>query len=145
MGKPKENANCPYCLSPIADNEEKIRCPVCGVAHHAECWRMNGKCSVYGCEGWQAWSSEISDKIAPKIRDEIDIDATGTETEKQVRTVSTGPLCIECGKPVKPGRMVCGSCRGIWRPRYLENCAGPSVLLLGGVIALVVFVLKGLS
>jgi len=143
MRKAKESANCPYCLSPIEDDAERVRCPVCGVAHHAECWRTNGKCSVYGCDGWQTWSGAIADKIAPKIASEIDID--GAETERSTSGVSAGPLCMDCGKPVRRGQLVCGRCkRGGW-PGWLENCVGPSVIILGVLIAIVSLIVKGLN
>jgi len=143
MEKARESANCPYCLSPIQVNEDKVRCPVCGVDHHTECWRMNGKCSVYGCDGWQAWSGEIADKIAPKIRGSIDIDKSGTE--RTTVGAQTGPLCMECGEPVKHGQLVCRRCRKIGRPRYLENCMGPSVIMLGVFVGIVSLLVKGLS
>ena len=143
MEKVNESANCPYCLSPIEGNAERIRCPVCGVVHHAECWRTNGKCSVYGCDGWQAWSGAIADKIAPKIRGDIDID--GAETERSTSDVSAGPLCIDCGKPVRRGQLVCSSCKRGGLPGWLENCVGPSVIILGGLIAIVSLIVKGLN
>ena len=131
-------STCPYCLSPIEDRAEKVRCPVCGVDHHAECWQANGKCSVFGCDGWQAWSSAINDKIAPRIADKIDVDIRGTER----RAVTENPLCIDCGKPVGQGELVCGSCRRRSRPAFLENCLGPSVILLGSIVALAVLLVK---
>ena len=106
--------------------------------HHAECWRANGKCSVYGCEGWQAWSSAINDKIAPRIADKIDVDIRGTER----RAVTDNPLCIDCGKPVGQGELVCASCRRRSRPAFLENCLGPSVILLGGIVGLAMLLAK---
>lgn len=141
MKRAKESVNCPYCLSPIEDDEEQIRCPVCGVAHHAECWHANGKCSVYGCDGWQAWSGPIADKIAPKIAGDIDIDAAGTE--RSASGVSAEALCMDCGKPVKRGQLVCGRCKRGDRPGWLENCTGPSVIILGGLIAIVSLIVKG--
>lgn len=143
MRKAKETANCPYCLSPIEGDAEQIRCPVCGVAHHAECWRTNGKCSVYGCDGWQAWSGAISDKIAPRIAAEIDIDTT--DTRRSTQGASDCPLCIECGKPVKPGRLVCHGCGQSWRPSWMENCAVTGAIMLGVFVAIVSLVVKGLS
>ncbi len=130
---------CPYCLSPIEDKAEKVRCPVCGVDHHAECWRANGKCSVYGCDGWQAWSSAINEKIAPRIADKVDVEIRGTER----RAVQDNPLCIECGEPVDPGELVCGKCRRRHRPGLFEGCLGPSVVLLTVVAGLAALLGKG--
>ena len=133
-------STCPYCLSPIEKRAERVRCPVCGVDHHAECWRANGKCSVYGCEGWQAWSTAINEKIAPRIADKIDVEFRGTGR----RAVQDNPLCIECGQPVKPGQMTCARCRKRRRARYLDNCLGPSVIVLAALVGLTVLLFRGL-
>jgi len=133
-------STCPYCLSPIESKAEKVRCPICGVDHHAECWRANGKCSVYGCDGWQAWSSAIADKIAPRIADKIEVDIRGAQRQ----AVPDNPLCIKCGKPVGQNQMVCTSCRWRKRPEYLDNCLGPSIILLGCFVAGIALILKGL-
>ena len=143
MRKTTESTNCPYCLSPIGEAESKVRCPVCGVVHHEECWRDNGKCSVYGCDGWQAWSGAIADKIAPKIADDISLDQEQIAVAE--RPTPTGPLCIKCGKPVKQGQLHCWKCGRDSHPGWLENCGGPSVIALGVLIALAMLLLKGLS
>lgn len=141
MEKAKESSICPYCLSPIAEHEEHILCPVCGVAHHGECWRMNGKCSVYGCDGWQAWSADIAEKIAPKLKGGVHLEDADLETTERPRY--DGPVCMECGRPVKRGQLTCFKCRrkGF---RFLENCFGPSIIIVGGIIAAVTLLLKGL-
>src|SRR5512140_1292554 len=42
---------CPYCQTPIAAGAEVVVCPDCGTTHHAECWRENGRCTTFGCDG----------------------------------------------------------------------------------------------
>lgn len=42
---------CPYCQTPIVAGEEMVICPQCKTPHHAECWRDNRGCAVYGCAG----------------------------------------------------------------------------------------------
>lgn len=103
---------------------------------------MNGKCSVYGCDGWQAWSEAITDKIAPRVAGRITIDATAAT--RRVANGEPEPLCIECGSTVKPGELVCANCRRSERPRLFESCAGPSVIALGGLIAMILLLLKRL-
>jgi predicted amidophosphoribosyltransferase len=44
-------AKCPYCQTAIKRGEWIKVCPFCGVPHHWECWRENGGCTTYGCEG----------------------------------------------------------------------------------------------
>lgn len=41
--------NCAICLSPIEPADEITTCPACQAVYHAECWRENGGCAVYGC------------------------------------------------------------------------------------------------
>jgi hypothetical protein len=141
MEKARESTVCPYCLSPIEDKEERVLCPACGVAHHVECWQTNGKCSVYGCDGWQAWDADIAEKIAPKLKGDLELDGTDLEVAPRTRG---GPLCIECGKPVKRGQLTCRKCRTRNSAAY-QGCMGTSILLIGGVITIVTLLVKGLS
>ena len=41
---------CAYCKEPIHNDSSVIYCSVCGTPHHAECFQLNGKCSVFGCD-----------------------------------------------------------------------------------------------
>lgn len=41
--------SCAICQSGIAPGEEVASCPACRAPYHAECWRDNGGCAVYGC------------------------------------------------------------------------------------------------
>lgn len=40
---------CVVCRSPIAPDEPAESCPSCAARYHAECWRYNDGCGVYGC------------------------------------------------------------------------------------------------
>jgi len=141
MRKPKENKNCPYCLSPVGQDEDKVRCPRCGVIHHSDCWKANGSCSVYGCDGWAVWSSAISDKVAPQASDSVEITPveTATETAKEVYR------CIKCGAEIRKGQMECLKCRRRWDNHFFDNCTGPSVLFIGGVVGIAIFIMRALS
>src|SRR5436309_2241495 len=37
---------CPYCLTTVDGDIPSMSCPVCGIPHHAECWRENGGCTT---------------------------------------------------------------------------------------------------
>ena len=144
MRRANENTKCPCCLSPIAELEETVCCPECGVVHHAECWQVNGKCSTYGCEGWQRWSNETSNMIAPEIIAEIDTGDVGTEPSS--KPSSERLLCMECGEPVKRGQIICLHCRiKGFRLGFIDNCTTLSVVILGGVITLAYLIMKQLS
>lgn len=136
----RENRNCPYCLSPIAEHEERVRCPKCGVVHHAECWRTNGQCSVYGCDGWAQWNADIAEKISPAEPEAVEIADTRPRSKREPETAR----CIECGATVHANQMLCGNCRRRQPSERWQNCAGPSVLLVGGVVWLICLTVRAL-
>lgn len=141
MEQTKEKQICPYCLSAIEENDEYILCPACGVAHHHECWQTNGKCSVYGCDGFQAWDSDIAGRIAPKLKGDVNLDSDDLEVAPRAYA---GPVCIECGRRVRRGQLTCLKCRTKNTPLY-QGCFGTGVLFIGGFIALITLLLKGLG
>ena len=42
---------CPFCRSAVLPSQDGIVCSACGIPHHCECWRLNGRCTTYGCIG----------------------------------------------------------------------------------------------
>jgi hypothetical protein len=40
---------CPYCRSPIVDDEPLTVCEGCGTRHHADCYAENSGCTIFGC------------------------------------------------------------------------------------------------
>ena len=58
---------CPYCRFPIKAGEAVQICPSCGVAHHQDCWRENGGCTVYGCRSSPAMAGTAPAAAAPPI------------------------------------------------------------------------------
>lgn len=142
MRKVTENRNCPYCLSMIDINEEKIRCPKCGVMHHTDCWKANGSCSVYGCDGWAIWTNQITERVAPDTVSNVDLTKAGSVASRNQEVVR----CIDCGVEVKPGQVTCWSCRRRNAGNYyFDNCAGPTILVLCGVISIITLVVKTLT
>ena len=45
------SSTCPYCRSSLAGSERATTCSHCGLSYHQECWRENGGCAAYGCQG----------------------------------------------------------------------------------------------
>ena len=43
--------SCPYCMTKIEPGVATVVCPQCGIPHHADCWRENGRCTTFGCQG----------------------------------------------------------------------------------------------
>lgn len=40
---------CAYCKESIGETEPAISCAVCHTPHHQDCFQLNGKCAVFGC------------------------------------------------------------------------------------------------
>lgn len=136
MSTPTESRNCPYCLNPVTPEEDRIRCPKCGVTHHAECWKTYGKCSVYGCDGWAAWSDTIGDKIAPPAQDAVIIDDKPRQPQPERN------LCIRCGVEVGQSQLLCRSCWWKSKRYWMESCTGPSLLVLAGVVGGIAWIVR---
>ena len=47
----RHQPHCPFCLSAIRPEDDSVVCSACGIPHHRECWRLNRKCTTYGCVG----------------------------------------------------------------------------------------------
>jgi hypothetical protein len=44
------NSVCPYCRAPIDPaQDEQVICEGCDTPHHADCYKENGGCTVFGC------------------------------------------------------------------------------------------------
>ncbi|MGC8863033.1 MAG: RING finger protein [Armatimonadota bacterium] len=152
----KKNTSCPYCLGPMADAVETVTCPRCGTVHHAECWRDNGRCSVHGCDGWVVWSNRIGKRLAPQAPDNFELSRQELDSPRGPGPALAGGVadpvdnaeyrCIECGGPVPKNKLVCASCRlTIGNTHFLENCFGPSVILLAGFAGIVVLVVRAVT
>lgn len=52
---------CPYCRAPVeAPEDEVLECPGCGTPHHADCFKENGGCTVFGCTSAPAAEPKLS-------------------------------------------------------------------------------------
>jgi hypothetical protein len=51
QGEGTKAATCPYCRAGLLAGEPSTACPRCETEHHAECYRENGGCTVFGCAG----------------------------------------------------------------------------------------------
>ena len=40
---------CAYCKESIGETEPAISCATCHTPHHQDCFQLNGKCAVFGC------------------------------------------------------------------------------------------------
>lgn len=42
--EPAAQGDCPVCLAPVLRADEITVCPICGAAHHWQCWQRQGGC-----------------------------------------------------------------------------------------------------
>ncbi len=82
---------CPYCRTTIEANAPAVVCPQCGIPHHEDCWRENGRCTTFGCQG-RATS------------------ATFPTPGADLRYVNDRP-CPVCGFLMRPYETSCPYCR----------------------------------
>ncbi len=155
----EENKECPFCLSRIREGDDYVPCPKCGVEHHAECWERNGKCSVQKCDGWARWNGAIAKRMAPKLDGSVDLStdlsaSEGVDTAEMTRKaqtarpatkeVSNAQRCIKCGTEVPAQTLLCGGCRRA-PGHFWENCSGPALVFLAGVIGITTLIVRALA
>jgi RING finger family protein len=46
-----QDAVCPFCRDEIREQDATWLCSECNAVHHVGCWRENGRCSAFGCNG----------------------------------------------------------------------------------------------
>ena len=42
---------CPYCKTPLTENDSIVVCSSCEMPHHLNCWQENKGCTTFGCTG----------------------------------------------------------------------------------------------
>ena len=74
--------NCPFCKTPITEEDAVKVCPACGIPHHEGCWQENGGCTTFGC------------------------------SEQHYEEQHTNPtdVCTNCGAPLGDGQLFCPKC-----------------------------------
>jgi Zn ribbon nucleic-acid-binding protein len=88
--------NCAICLSPVASGEETAVCPACQAVYHADCWRENGGCAIYGC----AQVPVVEKRQAL----EIPVSYWGQENKQ----------CPSCGREILAAALRCRHCGAIF-------------------------------
>ena len=77
---------CPYCKTPLREDDDVVVCSICEMPHHKDCWIENAACTTFGCTG--TMMSPEGESLVDKV---------------------TVP-CKNCGAPVKIGNKFCTKC-----------------------------------
>ena len=60
---------CPYCRSELSTKDSLVICRSCKTVHHESCWRINHRCSVFGCRGMKCGNYANNKKPAKQKMD----------------------------------------------------------------------------
>jgi predicted nucleic acid-binding Zn ribbon protein len=131
---------CPYCLSPILENDQSAACDDCGARHHVECLLENGGCAATNCRK-QVRPMPIEIEIDAEPRTLLVLSKESVEQARPSRLKLVDNPCIRCGKQLPEGELYCAACTPeIHENRDARN-VGPLLTVMIGVIAVVAAVL----
>jgi DNA-directed RNA polymerase subunit RPC12/RpoP len=77
---------CPYCRAEITPTDRTRVCPACHTPHHADCWKENKGCTVFGCS------------MAPPDEEKISLAGAVSSAPRVVGTVQPPPIAT--GSPM---------------------------------------------
>lgn len=52
--------HCAYCKEVMMDDQQAVQCVSCGTPHHNECFQLNGRCTVFGCNSTRSLEPDIA-------------------------------------------------------------------------------------
>ncbi len=78
---------CRVCGDKVGEKDQIVKCDKCQTPHHRECWKYNGKCSVFGC-GNLTFISNQEEKIG--------VSEPCTHCQRPI--VKTEEECADCSK-----------------------------------------------
>ena len=56
---------CPYCKTPLTEEDDIVVCSVCEMPHHKDCWIENAACTTFGCTG--SMMSPVGESLVDKV------------------------------------------------------------------------------
>ena len=127
-------STCPYCLAPVAENEESVTCESCGTAHHIDCWTENTGCCVRDCP---KAVRNIELDLPPAHADTLVFSREAVEAAPPRRAQPVSNPCMRCGKQVADGELYCAACQPERDESPDSRNAGP-LLIVAALLALVV-------
>lgn len=96
----REVATCPFCQTGVFETDESESCGECRTLYHADCWKENDGCAIYGCTN-SAETIKWSDNQIP-------VSYWGKETKAcpscSQEIVSSALRCKHCGTVFKSAK-----------------------------------------
>lgn len=135
LSDPRE---CPYCLTPIGQDNPTTACDLCGRSHHTECWLENDGCCASDCGGARR---RLDVQVEPRpLR--ISLTREAVEAAAPRAGGSVNP-CIRCGKPVPEGEIHCVECEPGPEPDPDAANLAPMLLLVGLLAVVLAWLIAG--
>lgn len=102
--------SCAVCKTKFSENDDIVACPVCGAAHHRDCWNKENSCGLAHKHGTPEQYSVYDEIPEPEIKAEY------TEEGNEYTE-----LCPHCGKANPSNLLYCTQCG-----QALKNDADPN-------------------
>ena len=100
-----EGQKCPVCHAYLFDEDDVVYCPVCGLAHHRDCYKAIGHCAMEDKHGTEEqYSREQEVKKAP-TEERPEDNEDNEDNEDGVIT------CRHCGRSIPSDSVFCPACR----------------------------------
>ncbi len=130
-------SECPYCLSPISDDDKAVQCTHCGAYHHTECWHENGGCAAKDC-GKRDKSGSINIEVEDEPHTLLVLSKESVEQARPRVIRRKSNPCMKCGRQLPDGELYCVDCTPPIEENQDTKNAGPLLMMIG-IGALVIF------
>lgn len=99
-----EGQQCPVCHAYLFDEDDVVFCPVCGLAHHRDCYKHIGHCAMEDKHG-------TDEQYSRTEKEEVRESETATDEEEQIEENDLVTTCRHCGEQIPADSVFCPACR----------------------------------
>lgn len=118
---------CPYCLSPIAENYDNVCCDGCKALYHKECWNEAEGCCIRGCENFK---NSVEIEVTSGGRNNLALSRDEIESAISYRQEKFSNPCLKCGRQVSQGSLYCAECTPEPQENQDTKNLGPLLIML---------------
>ena len=99
---------CPYCKTPIVEDDDVVVCSVCEMPHHKDCWVENQGCTTFGCLG--TITAPQNDRPRPTSAQNYETIQFGGQAPAQqsvfchrcgAKNPQESQFCVNCGTAIR--------------------------------------------